>query len=157
MERRERGAGRNRRGGIAELRQIIEEHGAALEFDLLTMTRYQLRDVGGALPYGALLHFIRYLPRTSALSKELVPRTDTERWLDGEATAAILADIFDAIRALDADVMHKGTRRKPKPPRPYPRPWDKSKGAVHLGKDPIPIKDFEAWWNAPREGGPNHG
>lgn len=137
---------------------LIDEHGAALEYDLLTMTHYQLRDVGGALPFGALLHFCMHLPRTSALSRELQPLTDTERWLGGEATAAILADIFDAIRALDVDVMHKGTRRKPKQPKPYPRPWAKSKGSMHIGRDPILIKDFEAWWNTPRtEGGAENG
>lgn len=92
------------------------------------------------------------------MSQELAPMSDAERWARGEATAAILADIFDAVRVLDADVMHKGTRRKPKQPKPYPRPWAKEKGSVHIGKDPLPIGEFEKWWTAePTEGGGANG
>lgn len=112
------------------------------------MTHYQLADVGGALSWGALLHFVSYLPRTSALSQELAPPSDSERWARGEATAAILADIFDAVRALDADVMARGTRRRPRQPKPYPRPWAKGQGERRIGKDPKPIADFDKWWDA---------
>ena len=92
------------------------------------------------------------------MSRELIPATDTERWASGEATAAILADIFDAIRAFDSDVMHKGTRRRPKQIQPDPRPWAKEKGSMHIGKDPLPISEFEKWWNTtPTEGGGANG
>lgn len=112
------------------------------------MTHYQLTDVGGALSWGALLHFVSYLPRTSALSQEMRPLDDTERWMRGEGTAAILADIFDAIRVLDVEVMAKGSRRKPRQPKPYPRPWAKGKGEKHIGSDPIPIAQFDSWWDS---------
>lgn len=125
--------------------QLIEEHGAALEYDLLTMTNYQLRDVGGALPWGALRHFVTHLPRTSALSLELVPLSEMERWARGDFTANILADIFDAITHGFAAVMAKGTGHAAKRVRPYPRPWNKPK-VRHVGKGAIPIRDFERWW-----------
>lgn len=137
-------------GGIAELDRIIEEHGPALEYDLLTKTCYQLRDVGGALPWGALLHFVQYLPRDSALSRELYPTTDEERWADGTITAALLADIFDQLAMLRAEHAAKGSGRRPKEPKPYPRPWVKRKNERHVGADPIPISEFEDWWNAGR-------
>lgn len=117
------------------------------------MTRYQLSDLGGALSWGALLHFLQFVPRDSAFSQSVQPWTDAERWQRGEATAAILADIFDAVRALDADVMHKGTKRRPRQPKPYPRPWATDKGGVSVGKDPIPVSEFEAWWATPSKGG----
>lgn len=126
---------------------LMEVHGAALEYDLLTLTHYQLRDVGRALSWGALLHFVEHVPRTSALSRELVPRTDTEAWVDGDATAVILADIFDLLSALRSEHAVKGTGRSPRKPKPYPRPWAQQKGERHVGSDPIPISDFESWWS----------
>ena len=127
--------------------RLIDEHGAALEYDLLTMTRYQLRDVGGALPWGALLHFVSHLPRTSALSQEVRPLSEDERWARGDYTAAILADLFDIVAHGFAAVMAKGTGRSPRRVKPYPRPWTKPR-TRHVGRGAIPIKDFERWWNS---------
>lgn len=126
--------------------RLIDEHGAALEYDLLTMTRYQLRDVGGALPWGALLHFVSHLPRTSALSQELRPLTETERWARGDYTASLLADLFDIVAHGFAVVLAKGTGRSARRVKPYPRPWSKPR-TRHVGKGAIPIKDFERWWD----------
>ena len=126
---------------------LIEEHGSALEYDLLTMTHYQLRDVGGALPWGALLHFVMHLPRNSAFKEELVPVTDEERWRRGDYTATILADLFDAVTHGFAALAAKGSGHSPKRVKPYPRPWNKPK-VRHVGKGAIPIKDFERWWNS---------
>ena len=133
-------------GGIAGLVQLIDEHGAALEYDLLTMTRYQLRDVGGTLPWGALLHFVSHLPRTSALSQEIRPISEEERWARGDYTAAILADLFDVVVSGFIAIGNRGSRRKPHA-KPYPRPWMKPQ-TRHVGKGAIPIKDFERWWNS---------
>ena len=128
---------------------LIEAHGPALEYDLLTLTHYQLKDVGGALPWGALLHFVMHLPRTSALSRELVPRTDLERWADGEMTATIMADIFDAIAQGFASITAAIARRSAKRIKPYPRPWLKPK-VTHVGSGAIPVSDFERWWGSGR-------
>lgn len=114
------------------------------------MTNYQLQDVGGALPWGALLHFVQFLPRESALKTELVPVSAAERWTRGDATASLLADLFDLVAAFRAEQAVKGTEHKPKRPKPYPRPGMKPKGTRHIGKDPIPIDRFEDWWNARR-------
>lgn len=125
---------------------LIEEHGPALEYDLLTLAHYQLKDIGGALTWGALLHFVMHLPRTSALSQELVPRTDIERWVDGEMTPTILADLFDAITQGFASITAAIANRSAKRIRPYPRPWLKSKER-HVGSKPIPVSEFERWWD----------
>lgn len=150
MARRVHGGQRSDAGGIAGLARLIEEHGPALEYDLLTKTNYQLRDVGGALPWGALLHFVQFLPRDSALSRELVPVTDAERWTRGDATASLLADIYDLMALFRAEQAVKGTDHKPRRQRPYPRPGAKPKGVRHVGKDPIPVSKFESWWSTGR-------
>ena len=131
---------------------LIEGHGPALEYALLTMTHYQLRDVGGALSWGALLHFVQNLPRTSALSRELVPQTETEQWADGRNVAALLADIFDLLNAFRSEVAVKGTPRRAKRCRPYPRPWAKGRER-RVGRGAIPVSKFEDWWNGKRRKG----
>lgn len=152
MGRRHRGRDGRHGGGIAELRHIIEEHGAALDYDLLTKTNYQLRDVGGALSWGALLHFVQFLPRDSALRQDAAPTTDAERWTRGDATATILADLFDLVAQLRAEVAVKGSDHKPKRPRPYPRPGVTPKDTKHIGKDPIPVREFDGWWDSKSRG-----
>ena len=131
----------------------MAEHGAALDYDLLTKTRYQLSDVGGALSWGTLRHFVQYLPRDSALSREIVPLTDAERWTNGDATASILADLFDLVAQLRAEMAVKGSGKKPKHMKPYPRPGVTPKGTRHMGKDPIPVSEFEDWWESKKRQG----
>lgn len=131
--------------------RLIEEHGSVLEYDLLTLTHYQLRDIGGALSWGALLHFVMNLPRTSALSRELVPLSETERWMMGDFNANLLADLFDAMTHGFAALAAKGSGRSPKRVKPYPRPWAKPK-TRHIGKGAIPISKFERWWNSHGKG-----
>lgn len=113
------------------------------------MTGHNLQDVGGALPWGALLHFILNVPRTSALSRELNPTTDEERWASGHATAALLADIYDLLNQLNTNLCSQG-RRAPHV-KPYPRPWI-HKGEKRIGRGAIPISDFEDWWTGNRKG-----
>lgn len=117
-----------------------------MEFDLLTMTHYQLRDVGGALPWGALLHFVCHLPRTSALSRELLPLSEAERWTDGTLVAPMLADLIDVVNAAAAVLAAKGTGHQPRRPRPYRRPWATG-GETRIGSEAVPVADFEAWWD----------
>lgn len=102
--------------------------------------------MGGALSWGALLHFVQHVPRSSALSREIEPQSDTERWVDGDMSASILADIFDAITAGFAGMAAKGTGRSAKRMKPYPRPWLKPK-VRKVGRGGIPVRDFERWWN----------
>lgn len=146
MEQRKRGRERGHSGGIAELRQLIEDHGAALDYDLMTLTRYTLRDIGGALSWGALSHFVQYVPRTSALSKEIQPTSEAELWANGNATAALLADIYDALNQLNSNVVAQSTGRRAQRVKPYKRPWEQAQGVKRLGSDPIPVSEFEDWW-----------
>ena len=130
-------------GGILGLVTIIGEHGGALDFDLLTMTRYSLDDVGGELPWLRLLHFVQHLPASSALIREIEP--EQAMWSDGRRTADVLADIFDLLQSFQVTYISANSKRKAKRPKPYPRPWLKPK-VRKFGSGAIPIKDFDAWW-----------
>lgn len=111
----------------------------------MTRTRFTLDDLGGALTWRALLHFVLNLPRDSALSRELRPREEVEAWSDGTVVAPLLADIYDAISWLTYDTV-KVAGARPRKPRPYPRPWAKRAVERHVGSDPIPVTEFDAWW-----------
>jgi len=109
-------------------------------------TRFTLDDIGGALPYRALRHFVLNLGRDSALWRDKNdPSGRLAPLYDGSWQAAALADLFDAVAILDAHVTaaYGGRRRRPKP---YPRPWAKAPRVRHVGSKPIPVRDFESWW-----------
>ena len=59
-------------------------------------------------------------------------------------TNAMLADIYDLIAAFAT--MYKAVHSKSRPhdPQRYPRPWIED--SEKIGKDPIPVRDFDAWY-----------
>ena len=72
MARRER-EGRGGPGGIVALAGLAEDHAGALDYDLMTLTRWTLDDLGGELGWERLLHFVQNLPPTSALARAMHP------------------------------------------------------------------------------------
>ena len=107
-----------------------------------------MEEQSGALPWAALSHFVRNLPRTSALSRELQPATEAEMWADGAANAALLADIYDLLHQLNNNVVARGSGKSAKKAKPYPRPWNgPERGERRIGSGAIPISEFEDWWN----------
>ncbi len=56
----------------------------------------------------------------------------------------LLAEVVDALNI--ANWQRGGRKNSPKPKR-IPRPWEK-KRAQTLGSDPIPISQFDDWWDA---------
>ena len=125
------------------LAEQLEVHGEAIEYDLLTKTRFALDDVGDALPWGALLSFLKHLPADSAYRRETVPGIE---WADGRIVPVILADIYDGISAIRYAYARRNSRSKPKTPKPYPRPGRESKETKRIGAGAIPVRDFEKWW-----------
>ena len=120
---------------------LIDEHGGALEYDLMTRTPYTLDDLGGRLSWRALFNFVRHVGYDSELYREINPDDELRPWLDGSIVAALLADIFD----LENARAHAGSRKKPKP---YPRPWRRDKTVQRIGSEPIRAGDFERWWTS---------
>lgn len=143
MEARTCGARDADCGGTLGLAAFIAEHGEALEYDLMRMTRYTLDDLGGALPERALLAFVRHLPLESATVAEV---DDRGGW---SMTQQLIARLIESVESLDWHFMcsriPKG-RSKPPHPKPIARPGVKRDEGQRIGRDPIPVQDFNDWY-----------
>lgn len=127
------------RGGIAGLLEELDEHAEAIEYDLLTLG-FRLEDLGTpALSWRDLLVIMRHLPRTSAYARAKFG-TDAAWGL----TEHLLATAVDVLQT--ANWQRGGKKAGPKP-KPVPRPG-KTKKTRRIGRDPIPVKDFNAWWDS---------
>ena len=105
------------------------------------MTFEQAADSFG---WGELINFFHHLPDTSATYRAL--HGDAYRFASDLQESAILADIYDAISgfAFMFNRAHGGHAKKPKP---YQRPWlDDDTEEKRIGKDPIPISEFNRWY-----------
>jgi len=113
----------------------------------MTRTRYTLDDLGGALPWRALLHFITHLPADSELAKESDGgMAEQAPWLDGSMVAPLLAALVDATNFGRWEYAASVSKRKPRKPKRVRTPWGGHERVRKLGSDPIPVADFEAWW-----------
>lgn len=130
----------DRPGGTAAAAAELKAHRGAIEYDLLTLAGLTTEDVGGGLTWPALWSFITHLPPSSAWYRETRP--EEAAWANGYRLAGILADLYDLLAAVH-------TKEGRTPPR-YPRPGDKDENVQRFGADPIPISEFERWWNDPR-------
>lgn len=130
---------RSHGGGIISLVRLIDKHGRALEYDLMTRTGRTLAEYMnmGAAGKVALISFINYLPIESELNKELKPENaEYLQWRDPLKTNAILADFFDAFIAVHTK---EGCQ-----PAKYPRPNANDKKKI--GKGAIPVSEFKNWF-----------
>lgn len=115
----------------------------------MTRTRYTLADVGGALSWASLWHFVQWLPPEAAINRARTP--EVAAWAAGDVIAAILADLIDATNMGRYEFALANTpkgKSKPKEPKRYPRPWATNDGTESMGRDPIAIEDFAAWWDS---------
>ena len=136
-------AGRQRRdhGGILGLQQqlVKPDVRAALHYDLLT--RGLTLDLLGseAFTWYDLKVVFKHLQNDtkSALSIEL----HGVRWSIEAQLTAVVAD-----HLAFANWQRAGRRSATKPKR-IPRPWEKP-ATTSLGTEPIPIADFNDWWDS---------
>lgn len=135
-------------GGIAGLVDLIDEHGGALEYDLMTRAGATLEDIPARIPWTALRSFATHLDAGSALVSEIRP--ELAGWQGDMRVPMILADMYDLIAMLRHDFDCANTPKKkgrPRKPAPYPRPGaNETSVGQRIGKDAIPIKDFDEWW-----------
>lgn len=134
-------------GGIRGLCQLVDEHGGALEYDLMTRAGMTLDDVPARVTWPALRSFVTHLGPDSALYAEQNP--DGAAWWQPWGRAAILADIYDAIAAFATGyaTANRGRGPKPKPPKPYPRPWRTAQdNGRQVGRGAVPVSEFDDWW-----------
>ena len=109
----------------------------------MTRTNYTINDVGGALPWGSVYSFIKNLGSDSALARDLGKSTGWENTLQ---TNAILADIFDLLQVIHAELVAWATQGKKKmKTKPYPRPGRDEDNKRKLGKGAMPLNELREW------------
>lgn len=128
-------------GGIAGLCCLLADHAEAIEFDLLTMG-LRLDDLGTlALSWRDLYVIVHSLGPSSALMRKVQP--ELAAWASGMVLADLLAHAVDLLAG--GNWQRAGKRTAPKP-KPIPRPGKQAESTKY-GSEPIPVKDFDNWWN----------
>ena len=129
---------------------FVDDHREAIEYDLLTLTGHELADVGRTLSWGALASFLAYERNGSALDRDV--NGDASIWSDIIKTNGILADIYDQLAQINANLVAIGSRSKSQPVKPYPRPGIEQDGENrrHFGKGALPVNELEAWFERKR-------
>lgn len=75
---------------------------------------------------------------------------EVSEWATRQKTNALLADIFDVLSMINANLVAVGTRKRAKSPKPYPRPGAEPSGQKHFGKDAVPADELQAWFERKR-------
>lgn len=128
-------------GGIVGLCGLLADPdiAEAIEFDLIALG-LRLRWVGtGRLTWRDLAVIVRRSPVGSALAVER--HGEEAMWTLTDHLLALTVDVLQV-----ANWQRAGNKHSPRP-KPIPRPGVKEQGRK-FGRDPIPIRDFEAWWSA---------
>ena len=138
-------------GGIVSLAAFVTEHSGAIEYDLLTKTGHELQDVGRTLSWNALASFVMNVGGDSALSREM--NADYHIWATATKTNGILADIYDMLAQINANLVAIGERKPSKTPKAYPRPGveEKQENVKHFGKGALPKGEFRKWLEKKRK------
>ena len=113
-------------------------------------TGHSLDDVGSTLTWSALGAFLHKVDPGSAIAHELEP--EIAAFSTQFKTNAILADIYDILAQINANLVAGFSRKRSQKPRRYPRPGDDSK--KRIGKNnAMTISDLDAWIAKKREQG----
>lgn len=81
-----------------------------MERDLLVQTGFTLDDVGGALPWSALGAFLHRIEPDGAIAQEIEP--DIAAFSSRFKTNAILADIYDVLAQINANLVAGFSRKR---------------------------------------------
>lgn len=137
-------------GGIISLAKTAIEHREAIDRDLLIYTGHELREVGSGMSWTALASFLHNLDPKSALVREINP--EGAAWATTAKTNAILADIFDILANINANLVAIGSGKPAKRVKPYPRPTvKKPENERHYGRDPLPPDELRKWFEEKRK------
>ena len=74
---------------------------------------------------------------------------DLARWAGTAKTNALLADIYDVLAMINANIVAMGSGKRAKKPKGYPRPGDKDKQKI--GKNALPPDQLRAWFEKKRK------
>ena len=81
------------------------------------------------------------------MARELDP--DLAIWGSNIKTNALLADIFDMLAMINANIVALGSGKKAKRPKPIKRPGDKDTQVI--GKNALPIDELKAFFEKKRQ------
>ena len=76
---------------------------------------------------------------------------DIYEWSSPLKTNSILADIFDVLMNINANLVAIGSHRAPKPVKPYPRPGTEDPNTKHYGNGALPANELEEWFERKRK------
>lgn len=108
---------------------------------------FELRDVGRSISWGALDSYIRNIGPGSATARELNP--ELHQWSSTLNTNRILADIYDMLATINANLVAVGSHKPSKKPKPYPRP-NKQDDGEHYGKGAVTVKELRELYASKR-------
>lgn len=115
--------------------------------DLLIKTGHDLEDIGRTLSWSALGAFLRHPDLTSETARELEP--ELANWSGALKTNAILADIYDMLAMINANLCAMGSGKRATRPKAYTRPGDKD--TKKIGKNALPPDQLRAWFDKKRK------
>ena len=93
---------------------------------------------------------MRHLPIDSVTGQELHPEYAV--WATQTKTNVILADIFDVLAQINANLVALSSHKAAKQPKPYPRPVQKDPENVrHFGRGALPPDELRAWFEEKRK------
>lgn len=102
----------------------------------------RLEDLGSeSLTWRDLLVIVKHSGPSSALARALQP--ELAAWASGQVLADLLATAVDLLAG--ANWQRQGKKSAPKPKR-VKRPGVEN-GDKKYGRAPIPVKDFDDWWD----------
>lgn len=110
---------------------------------MITSAGVELREVGGSLSWGAFASFVKNLGFDSAVWRSFHP--EYSEWNSTLKTNLILADIYDVLSQINANICGGFGRKKPQRIKPYPRPWEKAKSQKIGGKGALPKDQLREW------------
>lgn len=113
----------------------------------MTKTGHSLEDIGSTLTWGALRSFLNRPDVNSELAKDLEP--EYAAWAEPIKTNAILADIYDILAMINANLCAMGSGKRATKPKEYSRPGDKKK--QHIGKNALPPDKLRAFFERKRQ------
>ncbi len=114
----------------------------------MTLTRFTLQDVPGALSWVGVLHFVENLDPSARTWQAMNPEgSEFSQWAQAPGRqAAIAADTYDLVAQLMWAYVCANSKSRPKQPKPYPRPGVGREETRNVGKGAIPMDQFDAWW-----------
>lgn len=80
-------------------------------------------------------------------------RAGVKGWGTTAKTNVILADIYDMLAMINANMVAIASRKRTAHPKLYPRPWIKDEGRQeqHFGRDPLPPDELREWFEQKRK------